>query len=247
MRCILPLFFLGSVIVFAGCAPVDEVVSDPPLRIDIQELNVSFVYHEPLSLRVSMEEALLSGATTHMQVQTLAYTEKILPANDRLPSWVLPAAIAGRIRDERSCSALNDASVFLPVDTMTDVRCDLVIDPSGRPVVWMVGIGRPFEALPFMQSALLVLEDTQFHLFSYVYPFPEAETSVRWMFETFEERHPPMSPLLWPNTSFKILADEVRTLLRQEISSSSAEVQSVMDALRTLAFSVGPSRGNADQ
>ncbi len=232
------VLFVGCLTVCVGCTPDDEISLDLAPRIDVQELNINFAFHEPLTLRVSNDEALLSGATTQMQVQTLPYREKVVAVRGQMPSWALPERIATRVRDERSCAPLMDPAAFLPVDTISQIQCDLVIDPSGRPVVWMVGMGRPFEDLPFLQSSFLVLEDTQYHLFSYVYPFPESEVTVQWMFDTFDERHPPMSPLIWPNKSFKLLSTEVTEMLAKEITPPSAEVQAIMDALRTLAFSV---------
>lgn len=233
----------AAVLSLVACVPaaVDEPAAVLP-RVDVQEMNVSFSFHEQLTLRASQEEALLSGPTTRMQVQTLPYgKKKPPPADNQLAEWALPKDVADRVRDERSCAPLKDASVFLPV-RVSRARCDLVLDPSGRPVVWMVGLGRPFQDVPFMQSSFLVLEDERFHLFSYVYPFPESDATVQWLTDTFRERNPNMSRLYWGNKSFLLLVDEAETALGQQIDPSSDEVQYAMDALRDLAFSVGPYR-----
>ncbi len=224
----------------AGCEA--SLSKEEVPRVDIQEMNVSFDFHESLMLRASQNEAMLSGPTTRMQVHTLPYAAKQPAIGYQLPMWALPKTIADDVRDERSCGPLKSAKVFLPVDTSLAMRCDLVMDPSGRPVVWMVGIGRPFEAAPFLQSSFMVLEEDQYHLFSYVHPFPEADATARWLRETFKERNPNMSGLVWPNRSFLLLIEETKQALASQINPPSDEVQAVMDQLRGLAFSVGPSR-----
>ncbi len=236
---------LPACVLLAGCEA--SLSKEESARVDIQELNVSFDFREPLTLRASQNEAMLSGPTTRMQVQTLPYASKLPAIGYQMPTWALPLAIANEVRDQRSCGPFKSAKVFLPVDTSAAMRCDLVMDPSGRPVVWMVGIGRPFEAVPFLQSSFLVLEEEQYQLFSYVYPFPEADATARWLRETFKERNPNMSGLVWPNKSFMLLIDETAQALTSQINPSSDEVQAAMDALRDLAFSVGPSRVMQDQ
>jgi hypothetical protein len=241
-----PHAFLAATaaLAFAGCAAAGSDAAPP--RTEIEELNVGFAFREPLALRASQDEALLSGPTTRMQVQTRPYGSA--PAHpDGLGTWELPSAVADRAREERSCEPFKDPAVYLPVDTSLPMLCDLVLDPSGRLVVWMVGIGRPFEDVPFMQSSFLVLEDERFHAFSYVRPFPEADGTARWLRETFAERNPGMSTLLWPNKSFLLLIDETRTALESQIAPPSAEAQAAMAELRDIAFSVAPSRAMLDR
>jgi hypothetical protein len=226
-----------------ACGAEEELAAGASPRVDIQELNVSFAFPEPLVLRASQEEAMLSGPTTQMQVQTLPYAEKKPAfAVNQMAMWALPASIAEQVRDQRSCGPLKSANVFLPVDTSSPLRCDLIMDASGRPVVWMVGLGRAFEDVPFLQSSFLVLEAEQYHVFSYVHAFPEADATAQWLHDTFKERHPGMGALLWPNKAFKLLIDETADALGKQINPSSEEVQDAMAALRDLAFSVGPSR-----
>lgn len=242
MRSISFAFLLVPTLLFVGCAADEEPVAEELPRVDIQELSVSFAFREQLVLRASQDEAMLSGPTTQMQVQTLPYgKKKPPPADNQLAEWALPKDVANRVRDERSCAPLKDVSVFLPV-RVAQARCDLVLDPSGRPVVWMVGLGRPFQDVPFMQSSFLVLEDERFHLFSYVHPFPESDATVQWLTDTFRDRNPGMSRLYWGNKSFLLLIEEAETALGQQIDPPSDEVRDAMAALRDLAFSVGPSR-----
>lgn len=224
------------------------VVQDSRVPVDIEEMDIRFLFAEPLVLRASQDEALLSGDSTRIQVQSLAYDgKKQAPSAFDLPPWSLPKTIADSVRDGRSCSPLKDPGVFLPVETESPFQCDLVIDVAGRPIVWMTGLGRPFRDVPFLQSALLVLEEGRYHVFSYVSPFPESDATVQWLHDTFKERHPNMSTLQWPNKSFMVLTDEVRRALSQQIEPPSAEVQGVMEQLRSLAFSVGPSRARMDR
>ncbi len=234
---------LAACALLIGCGAEEEPVVEGLPRVDVEEMNVSFVFREELVLRVSQDEAILSGPTTQMQVQTLPYAEKEpAPAVNQMAMWALPLSIADQVRDQRSCGPLKSAKVFLPIDTSAPLRCDLVMDASGRPVVWMVGLGRPFEDVPFMQSSFVVLEADQYHLFSYVYPFPEADATAQWLHDTFKERHPGMGALIWPNKAFKLLAQETADALGSQVNPSSAEVQEAMAALRDVAFSVGPSR-----
>ncbi len=234
-----------AIIVVTGCTPTDsvELPIDTRVRVDVEEMDVSFLFREPLTLRASTYEALLSGQSTRMQVQTRDYGAPGKPAQpDGLGMWEIHETIGRRIREERSCVPLNDASVYLPVDTSHSHLCDMVLDVSGRTVLWMVGVGRPFEDVPFMQSALLVLEDDRYHVFAYVEPFPESDATVQWLTDTFAERNPNMSKLIFPNKSFKLLTEEAHEALSQQIEPPSAEVQDVMGRLRALAFSVGPSQ-----
>lgn len=234
-------------VLLAACAQAEETPVAQLPRVDVEEMDVSFAFHEPLVLRASQDEALLSGPTTRMQVQTLPYAaKKPAPAVNQMAMWALPRSIADRVRDERSCAPLKDAAVFLPVD-LAAARCDLVIDPSGRPVVWMVGLGRPFEDLPFMQSSFLVLEPERYHLFSYVYGFPESDATVQWLTDTFKERNPGMSSLVWPNKSYMLLSSEAAEALGAQIDPPSEEVREAMERLRAVAFSAGPSRALADR
>lgn len=222
--------------------------ADGRVPVDVEEMDVSFLFSEPLTLRASQDEALLSGQSTRIQVQSLRYGGKqSAPSAFDLAPWSLPKAVADRVRDDRSCAPLKDLSVFLPVDTQSALQCDLVLDVSGRPIVWMAGLGRPFHDVPFLQSAVLVLDDERYHVFSYVYPFPESDATVQWLHDSFKERHPNMSSLIWPNKSFMLLIDEVTRALSQQLEPPSAEVQAVMDELRSLAFSVGPSRALTDR
>lgn len=239
---------LLAALAFAGCAAAEEPAAPEGFLVDIQELDVSFRFHEELSLRASQDEALLSGATTRMEVSTRPYGEPGKPARpEGLGMWELRSGIAGRVRDERSCEPLKDPSVYLPVDTSLPMRCDLVLDPTGRVVVWMVGLGRPFEELPFLQSGFLVLRDDGYLAFSYVYPLPESDATVQWVQDTFKDRHPGMGALIWPNKSYMLLADETRRTLEKQINPASAEVNETMDRLRDLAFSAGPSRASPDR
>jgi|GEM_PF-5610340 len=232
----------------AACTQAEEVPVVQLPRTDVEEMNVSFAFREPLTLRVSQDEALLSGENTRIEVQTRTYGEKGKPAQpDGLGMWELPSTVARAVRDERSCTPLKDTSVYLPVDTSRVMLCDLVLDSAGRPIVWMVGIGRPFEGLAFMQSSFLVFEDDRYHIFSNVYPFPESDATVQWLTDTFKDRNPNMSALQWPNKSFKLLMNEVNTSLAQQVEPTSAEVREAVDALRAIAFSVGPSRALADR
>lgn len=239
-------FLCLAALFLAACAEPETPSALP--RVDIEEMNVSFDFHEPLTLRASQDEALLVGASTRMQVQTRAYGASGKPAQpDGVGAWEMPAGVAARVRDGRSCAPLEDPSVYVPIDFSATARCDLVLDPSGRVVLWAVGIGRPFESLPFLQSQILVLEEDRYHVFAYVLPFPEADATVRWIAETFDERHPNMSALIWGNKSFAILADEVKGALSREIDSPSAEVREAMEKLRAVAFSVAPSRALQDR
>ncbi len=236
----IPLVFA---LLFVGCGKQEGLVADALPRVDVQEMNVSFAFREQLVLRASQDEAILSGPTTQMQVQTLPYADKKPSAAvNQIADWALPRVIADQVRDQRSCGPLKSAKVFLPVDTSAPLRCDLVMDASGRPVVWMVGLGRPFEDVPFLQSSFVVLEEEQYHVFSYVYPFPEADATAQWLHDTFTERHPGMGALIWPNKSFMLLVQETSDALGKQINPSSEEVTEAMAALRDLAFSVGPSR-----
>lgn len=151
-----------------------------------------------------------------------------------------------RVRDERSCNALKSERAYLPIHTVAPIQCDLVLDPTGRVVVWMVGLGRPFQDAEFLQSLVLVLEEGRFHVLSYVESFPEADATVQWLTETFDERHPGMSPLIWPNKSFLLHAGEVRETLSHHIDPPSPEVRHVMRALEQLAFSVDRSHERPD-
>lgn len=239
-RFVLPL---AACALLAGCGAEEEFVGDALPRVDVQEMNVSFSFREQLVLRASQDEAILSGPTTQMQVQTLPYAEKKPSAAvNQIADWALPLSIADQVRDQRSCGPLKSMKVFLPVDTSSPLRCDLVMDASGRPVVWMVGLGRPFEDVPFMQSSFLVLEAEQYHVFSYVHPFPESDATAQWLHDTFKQRNPGMGALIWPNKAFKLLGDETADALGKQVNPSSQEVQDAMAALRDLAFSVGPSR-----
>lgn len=243
MRLMFPIAFIVLTPLFVGCAADEEPVAEVLPRVDVQEMNVSFSFPEELVLRASQDEAMLSGPTTRMQVQTLPYADKKpAAAVNQIADWALPRSIADQVRDQRSCGPLKSATVFLPVDTSAPLRCDLVMDVSGRPVVWMVGLGRPFEDVPFMQSSFLVLEAEQFHVFSYVHPFPEADATAQWLHDTFKQRNPGMGALIWPNKAFRLLIDETADALGKQINPSSEEVTEAMAALRDLAFSVGPSR-----
>lgn len=239
------VFALGvAFTLLVGCAVEDAVPepADPRVRVDVEEMNVSFLFKEPLSLRASQDEAILTGETTAMQVQTQPYGDaKSGNAKDEVVTWSIPKEVAVAVRDGRTCEPLKTAKAMLPIDSAFPIRCDMIIDTAGRSVVWMVGIGRPFHDVAFMQSAFLVLEDERYHLFSYVYPFPESDATVQWLHESFAERHPNMSTLLWPNKSFLLLMDEVHESLSQQIEPSSPEVDAVMGELRDLSFSVGPS------
>lgn len=240
-----------AVLLLVGCsapAAEDVVPDDGRVTIDVEEMNVSFLFREPLVLKASQNEALLAGTSTRMQVQTRAYGEPGKPAQpDGLGMWELPSAVAKMVRDERSCMPFKDKGVYLPVDASLPVQCDMVLDTTGRVVVWMVGIGRPFEALPFLQSQLLVLEENRYHVFAYIEPFAESDATVQWLHDSFRERHPNMSALIWPNKSFKMLEGEVKQALSQQVEQPSEEVREVMDRLRDLAFSVGPSRALTDR
>lgn len=233
-----------AIIAVTGCIPADivELPVDTRVRVDVEEMDVSFLFREPLTLRASTYEALLSGQSTRMQVQTRDYGSPGKPAQpDGLGMWEIQELIGRRVREERSCVPLNDAAVYLPVDTSHPHLCDMVLDVSGRTVLWMVGIGRPFEDVPFMQSMFLVLEEDRYHVFAYVEPFPESDATVQWLTDSFAERHPNMSKLIFPNKSFTLLTEEVHIALLQQIEPPSAEVQNVMATLRDIAFSVGPS------
>ncbi len=240
-----------AVLCLAGCAaPAGEpgVPADGRVLVDVQEMDVSFLFDEPLVLKASQDEALLSGEHTRMQVQTREYGQPGKPAQpDGLGMWELPAAVAKKVREERSCEPFKEKGVYLPVDASLPMQCDMVLDTAGRVVVWMVGIGRPFEALAFLQSELLVLEDDRFHVFAYIEPFPESDATVQWLHDTFKERHPDMSSLIWPNKSFKLLESEVKTTLSQRIEPPSEEVTEAMKRLQAFAFSVGPSRALMDR
>ena len=230
-------------LLLAACAA--EVPFEEPgaVRVEVQEMNVGFDYREQLTLRASQDEALLSGPTTGMQVQTLPYAEKESAASDQvLPAWALPRDVAKQVFEQRSCGPLKSARVHLPVDTSKPLRCDMVLDVADRPVVWMVGLGRPFQDVPFLQSSFMVLEEDRYQLFYYVQPFPESDATAQWLHDTFPERHPKMSALVWPNKSFMLLVDDVEKALSQQINPSSAEVQAAMDALKELALSVAPAR-----
>lgn len=221
----------------------EAVVRDERSVVDIQEMNLRFLYREPLTLKASREEALLSGPSSRIQVQSSTYGfKKPAPSAFELPAWSVPADVALQVRDDRSCALLHDPDVFLPVETESPFRCDMVMDASGRAVVWLVGIGRPFQDVPFLQSMLLVLDDKRYHMLSYIEPFPEADATAQWLHDMFEERHPHMSKLVWPNKSFLLLVGEIRQALAQQIDPPSAEVDDAMAALRTMAFSVGPSQ-----
>lgn len=242
------LSFLRGVACFglllaAACVP-DEPVSEPEGHVvDLQELDLRFRFHEPLALRATATEALLTGGTTAIQVQILPYRDTVPAAEEgEAPTWALPRSIAQSVFDQRSCGPLKSERIYLPVDASAPLRCDLVIDPSGRAVVWMVGIGRPFQDVPFLQSALLILEEERFIALSYLHPFPEADATTQWLAETFPDRHPNLSPLIWPNRSFLLHAGEVREALSHHIDPPSAEVQEAMAALEELAFSVDRSR-----
>jgi hypothetical protein len=246
MRSVFAALLLAPTLLFVSCGADEEPLVDASPRVDVQEMNVSFAFREQLVLRASQDEAILSGPTTQMQVQTLPYAEKKpSPAVNQMAAWALPRSIADQVRDQRSCGPLKSAKAFLPVDTSAPLRCDLVMDASGRPVVWMVGLGRPFEDVPFMQSSFVVLEEEQYHVFSYVHPFPEADATAQWLRDTFKERNPGMGALIWPNKAFKLLIDETADALGKQINPSSEEVTDAMAALRDLAFSVGPSRAGA--
>ncbi len=230
-----------AILLLAACTPKEEVPYDPGLRVEVPEKNLGFRFHEELTMHASSGEALLIGNTTSMQVQTLSYGEAVKPAKgEEVPSWAIPWKIARNVEDERSCGPLKSASVVLPIDTSSPVRCDIVIDRSGRAVVWMVGLGRPFQDVTFLQSSFIVFEGDRYHLFWYVYPFPEGDATVQWLAETFDSRHPHMSPLIWPNKSFGIHIREVRETLSKQIEPPSEEVQGMMERLRELAFSVAP-------
>ncbi len=232
-----------SVVLLSGCGQPEPIQEPEGHLVDVQELDLSFRFHEPLTLRASTDEAILSGETTAIQVQTLPYRDAVPAADEgEAPTWALPRSIAQSVFDERSCGPLKSERAYLPIDTTAPLRCDLVIDPSGRAVVWMVGIGRPFQDVPFLQSVLLVLEDERFHVLSYIHAFPEADATVQWLAETFPDRHPNMSSLIWPNRSFLLHAGEVREALSHHVDPPSAEVQDVMAALEELAFSVDRSR-----
>lgn len=239
--------FLGlAALLFAACAEPEAPTPTLP-RVDVEEMNVSFDFHEPLTLRASQDEAILSGEHTAIQVQTLPYAESVAAATDgEAQEWALPRAVAQAVFDQRSCAPLRTEKTFLPVDTTAPIRCDLVLDPAGRAVVWMVGLGRPYQDVTFLQSSVLVLEAETYHVFSYITPFPEADATVQWLAETFPERHPNMSSLMWPNKSFLLHMDEVRTTLSKHVDPPSAEVLEAMEALRKVAFSVGPSRAKQD-
>lgn len=238
-------FLALAPVLLVGCFAAEEVPApiDDRALVDVEEMNVSFLFDEPLTLRVSQDEALLSGAATAIHVQTLYYEESAPSAEGgEAPTWALPKDVADAIVNERSCAPLRGERVYLPVETDAPMRCDLVLDPSGRAVVWMVGLGRPFQDAAFLQSSFLVLEDSRYHVFSYVYPFPEADATVQWVAETFPERNPNMSKLIWPNKSFLLYMEEVREVLSKQIDPPSAEVQDAMAALQKVAFSVGPSQ-----
>ncbi len=235
-----------ALLILAGCAipPTPEVIPPVPLpRVDVQEMNVSFDFPESLTLRTSAGESLLANEHTSIQIQTLPLRDKAPPNKiGEVPEWILPPAIARAVQDERSCSPLKSSSVVLPVDTVAPLLCDLVLDPSGRVVVWMVGLGRPFHDATFLQSSFLVLEKENVHIFWYILPFPEGDATVQWLSETFKDRHPGLAPLIWTNRSFAVHSEEVRRTLMKQIDPPSAEVQDAMTALESLAFSVGPSR-----
>ncbi len=243
----LPLLLLMSSL--CGCSAVDALLPDAASpRVEVPEMNVGFDFHEPLTLRASADEAMLSGKTTHMEVQSRAYGGQGAAAQpDGLGAWELPAEIAKAVHDERSCAPLKRAGVYLPVDTSSPVRCDLVLDRSGRTVVWMVGLGRPFESLVFMESSFIVLEEKRYHVFWHAYPFPEADATAQWLHDTFENRNPNMSTLIWPNKSYMLLDKEIRAAFAQQIEPPSEEVRDVMEKLQALAFSVAPSIPIEDQ
>lgn len=235
-------------LLLAGCAPEElPVEPDPRVLVDVEEMNISFRFHEPLTLRVSSNEALLSGASTRIQVQTVEYGDVRPPETTAVEvlHWAIPADIAKRVSDGRTCEPLKTSAVLLPINTLLPVQCDMIIDVAGRSVIWMVGVGRPFQDVPFLQSSFIVLEDEQFHVFSYVYSFSESDATVQWLHDSFTDRHPNMSTLRWPNKSFMLLTEEVHGALAKKIDPPSDEVQSVMAQLRALAFSVGLPTGQA--
>lgn len=239
LRLVLACSVLFVACVQASPAPEEET----RFRIDLQELDVSFAFREQLVLRASEEEALLSGDTTAIQVQTLPYRDSAPAAREgESPTWALPREIANQVLEQRSCGPLKGERTYVPIDTTSPLRCDLVLDPAGRSVVWMVGLGRPFQDAPFLQSMLLVLEEDEYHAFSYVLPFPEADATVQWLAETFDDRHPGMSTLIWPNRSFMLHSQEVQEALLHQIDPPSAEVQDAMEELEKVAFSVDRSR-----
>lgn len=243
---------LFGILVLASCVPGEEeevFVPDARELIDVEEMDISFRFHERLILRASSNEALLSGPTTRIQVQTLPYADAKPPETTAVEvfNWAIPPDIAKAVVDGRSCNSLRTAKVMLPVDTTAPFLCDMIMDVTGRSIVWMVGIGRPFQDVPFMQSSFIVFEKERFHVFSYVYPFPESDATIQWLHDSFKERHPNMSTLRWPNKSFMLLTEEVRGALAKEIDPPSEEVETVMSMLRDLAFSVGPSQALQDQ
>ena len=246
MRRAFPAFLI---VLLAGCAGGEAPApAETRSLVDVEEMDVSFLFEEPLTLRVSDDEALLSGELRSIHVQTLPYRETAPAATDgEAPTWALPKDLAKAVLDGRSCAPLRSERAYLPVDTSAPLQCDMVLDPSGRAVVWMVGLGRPYQDAAFLESSLLILEGERYHVFSHVYQVPEADATVQWMAETFPERHPNMSTLLWPNKSFLLHMEEVRGTLSKQIEPPSAEVQDVLAKLRDLAFSVGPSRALTGQ
>lgn len=216
--------------------------------VDVPSMNLRFSYPEALKLRESSSESLFAGSGTAIQVQAQPYRDSA-PAitENESHEWALPRAVADEVIERRSCRLLRDERVYLPVDTSAPFRCGLVLDASGRAVLWMVGLGRPYRDVAFLQSALFVLEKDSYLALSYIRPFPEAEATVQWLAETFPSRHPGMSSLIWPNKSFLLHMEEARITLGYQVDPPSAEVSEAMEELERLAFSVGTSRGPTDR
>lgn len=219
------------VLLLTGCATA-SVLPPPPRgeRVDLPSIDTTFRFPEALTIRSSQGEAMLVGETTAMPVASLPY--------DDTGDWRLPLEVAALVRELRSCVPFNRADVRLPVDTAEPYRCGMVLDPSGRVVVWMVGLGRPFQDAAFLQSSLLILDETRYHVFSYLFPFPEGDATVQWLADSFATRHPGYSSLLWGNKSFGVHSADVRQALSHQLHPPSEEVSVVLAQLATIALSV---------
>lgn len=145
--------------------------------------------------------------------------------SDGLGDYALPDGFVESFAKDPSCDRLNDPDVYLPLNSARAMVCDVLKRDDGTYVIYVVGIGRPYEGFAFRESMIVWLRGAQDTVvLQGIAPLAPYSTAQ----EDLLAKYPDVE---WASDEFTRVNAELDALLEGDLGAPSPEVA---EASRTL-------------